>query len=69
MKKYKFLLILLIMMFFVTGCSKNEKCIKSHKEIQTCVTYRYIPKSKGGFIMIPTYYTCEKEICDLYESE
>lgn len=68
MKKYKFLLILFIILIFVTGCS-NDKCIKSHKEKETCITYVYIPKPKGGFIMIPTYYSCEKEVCDLYESE
>ena len=47
MKKYKYLLILLIMMILCSGCTKNEKCIKSHKEKQTCITYFYIPKSKG----------------------
>lgn len=68
MMKYKFLLILFIMIIFVTGCSK-DKCIKSHKENQTCISYIYIPKPKGGYIMVPKYYTCEKEVCDLYESE
>ena len=67
MNKYKFLLILLIMMVFVTGCVKNEKCVKSHKEKRTCISYRYIPKTNGGYTMIPIYYICEKEVCDLYE--
>lgn len=66
--KYKIFIILVLFLLLLTGCSK-DKCIKSHKEIQTCIRYVYMPKSKGGYIMIPTYYTCEKEVCDLYESE
>lgn len=67
--KYKIFIILVLFLLLLTACSKNEKCIKSHKEIQTCMTYRYISKSNGGFKMIPIYYSCEKEVCDLYESE
>ena len=68
MMKYKFLLILFIMIIFVTGCS-NDKCIKSHEETKPCIRYITMPKPKGGIQMVPISTTCKIKVCDLYESE
>lgn len=66
--KYKIFVSLLTFLLLLTGCS-NDKCIKSHKETQICVMYQFFPNSNGGVRMVPFFYPCEKEVCDLYESE
>ena len=67
--KYKFFILLLAFVLLMTGCSNEDKCIKSHKETQMCVMYHTFPNSNAGVRMVPFFYPCEKEICDLYESE
>ena len=46
--KYKFFILLLAFVLLMTGCSNEDKYIKSHKEIQTCVMYQTFPNSNGG---------------------
>ena len=67
MKNKKFILLILSILL-LAGCS-NDKCIKSHKEDSTCIMYQTLPNPNGGIQIFPIFYPCEKEVCDLYESE
>lgn len=67
MNKKVAIIILLLSLILITGCS-NKECVKSHKEKSTCVYYSYV-YSGGVLVSIPHYYECEKTICDRYESE
>lgn len=67
MNKKVAVIILLLSLILITGCS-NKECVKSHKEKSTCVYYTYIYSGKQ-LIYIPHYYNCEITVCDEYESE
>lgn len=67
--KYKFFILLLAFVLLSTSCSNENKCIKSHEETKSCVSYIYIPTANGGIQMIPVVRSCKIEVCDLYESE
>ena len=66
MNKIK-IIILICCIILLCGCS-NQKCIKSHKEIRTCVRPQCIFMGKHP-ICINQFYTCEQTICDEYEEE
>ena len=67
--KYKFFILLLAFVLLSTGCSNENKCIESHEETKSCVSYIYIPTANGGIQMIPVVRSCKIEVCDIYESE
>ena len=58
----------LIALALLAGCDACDKCIVSHVETQQCVSYIYVyGPNMEIYGMIPNFYDCQVEVCDVYE--
>ena len=68
MRNKKVIIVMILSLILMTGYSDDE-CVESHTEKSTCVMYQTLPKPNGGVQILPMFYSCEKTVCDRYESE
>lgn len=58
----KKIILLIISVLLLTGCTDKKECIKSHEEHVTCVRTYYIGRHMRT-IVVP----CTKTVCDEYK--